>query len=443
MQDSLIARVLRVSPEQAELFRRNKSRIFIGVEGESLMDTILQQPSRPVEEYADVAHRAIELAGLDDEYGDLRAVYGTGIGASGSCHLVTTAGWLKDEDGNVFDLFISLDPEMEAIGTPPVSIIEAVSIENGLPGETPLILSADVGDLMAAPNYDETDQSGQDGSANISQMSDNTGQNIGQSQGNQQQDNNQSQGNNQASGNNQQQEGNADLSNLGNDERTPGAQGQVKNPNDGRLKENRDAGVHIDGGDGQGGQQVAPATGNSTMGQNTGSGNNSNSNNDGDRQPGAQGQVKDPSTDGRLKENIEQGVSKDNPQGNQQPANAMARQGQDNSEDAPRRGRVTNTFDRRLKGNRGMARRPQTDDTPPSGGGASGGAMAGRSGGGNAPQARSGGAGRRGGGNRAEAGSHGTWHDGTPRTVAPTRLDGTARRKPGPQRGTVYAKRRA
>jgi hypothetical protein len=432
MQDSMIARVLRVSPEQAELFRRNKSRIFIGVEGESLMDTILQQPSRPAEDYIDVAHRAIELAGMDDEYGELRAVYGTGIGAAGVCHLVSTSGWLKDEDGNVFDLFISLEAEMEPIGTPPVNIIDAISIENGLPGETPLIMTADVADLMSAPDFE--DGQGQSGSANLNDVQ--TGQNDG---------NNDQQ---QSSGQQQDGQSNADRSNIGNDDRTPGAQGQVKNPNDGRLKENRDAGVHIDGGDGQGGPQTAPATGNSTMqadNQNQGSGNNQGSG-DGDREPGAQGQVKDPSTDGRLKENIEKGVSKDNPEGNQgaqQPANAMARQGQDGSDEAPRRGRVTNAFDRRLKGNRGMQRRPQGDDTPPSGGGASGGgAPQARSGGGSSGNAQRTGAGRRGGGNRAEGG-FGTWQDGTPRTVAPVKLDGTPRRKPGPQRGTVYTKRAA
>lgn len=344
MQDTMINRVLRVSPEQNELYRRNKSRIFIGVEGESLIDTILQQPQRPIEEYIDVAHRAIAQAGLDNSYGELRGMYGSQIGIFGATHLVTQ-NWLKDEDNNVYDLFISVDPDFEITGEPPVQILPTQSLENGLEGENPLVLSVDISDLIGPPMYDDANEN--------SQMDD------GQMQG---------------------------------------GQGRVKDPNDGRLLENRQEGTHVDDGRQQ-------------------------------SEPGAQGQVKNPN-DGRLKENIEAGVHVDDTK-----APAMAREGEPSDETQTKRGRVTSRFDRRLKTNRSMARRgtPTDDNDPPAGGG-------GQSGGGTAAAGGRGRTGQSGGGSgtKASANDNPTWADGRPRTIAAVKLDGTPRKKPGPQLGTKY-----
>jgi len=158
-----------------------------------------------------------------------------------------------------------------------------------------------------------------------------------------------------------------------------------------------------------------------------------------DRENGGQGRVKDPTTDGRLKENGggENGqgdVRSENDgrlQENREPVAARS------ADQSGRRGRVANPLtDRRTRANRRPTaeRRPNPDDRPDGGG-------AGGNGGGAGP---AGGSGRSTGGSGSGGGAtahHQTWEDGRPRTVEATKKDGQPRRKPGPALGTRYRPR--
>jgi hypothetical protein len=110
-QQGTVSRVLALSPDQAELVRRNYSRIFIVPGKEGVIDAILFQGSRPLESFIPHIARAIASAGLKTTGADLvinkhfDPKVALGLGQD---HFVTNS-WLVDEGGEAYDLFVELD----------------------------------------------------------------------------------------------------------------------------------------------------------------------------------------------------------------------------------------------------------------------------------------------------------------------------------------------
>lgn len=150
-----IARVLLVSPEQSELFRRNRSRVFITFEGESLIDAVIHQMTTPIENFAETAARAIAAAGLNEDYGDMKPMYGPAAGSSSLVHLVTET-WLKNEANDVFDVLITLDPVKADRSMPPVTMLNALPIFDSPAGENPMIMTiSSISNLMRQDDSEE------------------------------------------------------------------------------------------------------------------------------------------------------------------------------------------------------------------------------------------------------------------------------------------------
>lgn len=151
-ENSRIRRVLLASPEQAELYRRGGSKIFIAVERESAIDTILNQSFRPMEEYIAAAQRAISYAGLNEDYGDISESFSNELGLFGGVCLETSS-WLKNENDDVFDMIVSVDYQFEPIGEPPVKIMQLgdLDIQGSPQGERPLIMVGNIVDLTVGP----------------------------------------------------------------------------------------------------------------------------------------------------------------------------------------------------------------------------------------------------------------------------------------------------
>jgi hypothetical protein len=103
-----VTRVLAVSPEQSELIRRNYSRIFVAPAGESMIDAVLFQGQRPVENFMEEIARAIAHVGMKVEGGDIqiRHSFDSKVMMGFFSQLAVTNEWLEDEKGNVYDLIV-------------------------------------------------------------------------------------------------------------------------------------------------------------------------------------------------------------------------------------------------------------------------------------------------------------------------------------------------
>lgn len=141
-----VSRILRVSPEQNEMSRRNYSRIFIVPTGEGFIDSVLFQKHRPLEGYMDVAERAIALAGLKDISGvnGLRAIHSS-VGAGFLQGHIATVGWLEADDTTIYDLIVEVIPEGEQLPEIDFPTSNASMVEDYL--DNPVIISAEKKDL--------------------------------------------------------------------------------------------------------------------------------------------------------------------------------------------------------------------------------------------------------------------------------------------------------
>jgi hypothetical protein len=98
-----VSRIMMVSPLQNEMLRRNRSRIFITTAGESVIDSVLFQGYRPIEEFIPAAIRAIEMAGLHDPTGDivLQPAFEHNATAGFMQQHLVSRGWLENDNNEV------------------------------------------------------------------------------------------------------------------------------------------------------------------------------------------------------------------------------------------------------------------------------------------------------------------------------------------------------
>lgn len=265
-----VSRILRISPEQNEMTRRNYSRIFIMPVGEGFIDSVLFQGYRPVEGYMDVAKRAVALSGLADISGvnEMRPVHmprGDGFLQS---H-IATIGWLEAGDKTVYDLVVEVVPEGEELPDLNFPTSNANMVDNCL--DNPVIISVETADL--AQKFSPV--SGFDG-----QTADEAGQDAGSDRSPQVEAQGESESQTQTAANDTNGSG-ADMSGASED-RTPG---RVKNPDtDRRLKKNRQ------GSGSAMARQAMPAMDDRTSG-------------DAGRMAGKPGRVRNALLDGRIKGN--------------------------------------------------------------------------------------------------------------------------------------------
>lgn len=150
-----VSRVLALSPEQNELMRRNFSRIFILPMGEGALDSILFQGSRSIENFIGPAARAVSEAGLKTSIDlQLRGAFDAKLPA-GYQSFIKTNGWVQDEKGEVYDLYIELDLQGEEGELPNMETYDAQSIE-GMEFENPLCIKVGIEDL--SPQWETTNQ---------------------------------------------------------------------------------------------------------------------------------------------------------------------------------------------------------------------------------------------------------------------------------------------
>jgi hypothetical protein len=142
-----VSRVLLVSPPQNEMIRRNFSRIFIAPVGEGAIDSILFQGYRPIEGFAEVAARAIQMAALHDATGSLALKPQVNPAFTGGFlqqHLVST-GWLENKDNTVYDVWVEVLIENENLAEVDMKTYNGVPIDGF--SENPLIVAVDVAEL--------------------------------------------------------------------------------------------------------------------------------------------------------------------------------------------------------------------------------------------------------------------------------------------------------
>lgn len=154
-----VNRIMCLSPEQIEMSRRSGSRIFISIEGESILDTLLFQSQRPMENYIDAVARAIqlsELKALQSAEIALKPAYDPTI-AQGlfQQHLVANC-WLADETTEVFDLYVELKPQgfenLQGLGYETINAKQIDGVD-----DNPLIFKVGIEDL--GPEMDLSDVS--------------------------------------------------------------------------------------------------------------------------------------------------------------------------------------------------------------------------------------------------------------------------------------------
>jgi hypothetical protein len=201
-----VSRIAMISPLQNEMLRRNRSRIFITVAGESPIDSVLFSGQRPIEEFIPAAARAIYMAGLKDIAGEtvLTAAFEHTPAAGFMQQHLVSRGWLEDKDNNVVDLIVELDPLPfgENIAMKTSDAVNQIDGSN----ENPLVIFCGIEDLY--PQLDEVETGNEVETAQVEEPVEQQ-VDTGASNGN---------GNGNGSG-----------------------RGQVKSPTDGRLKVNRDA----------------------------------------------------------------------------------------------------------------------------------------------------------------------------------------------------------
>ena len=143
-----VSRILLISPEQNELVRRNKSRIFVWPAGESIIDSIMFQPQRPISTFIDDAIRAMDMAGLHDMGyvdGDRLTIGDGNTLQVGAPKHLTSHGWLTI-DNKVYDLIVEVDVSGERLKEPNVMTVNATPAEDN-PFENPLVIIASVDDF--------------------------------------------------------------------------------------------------------------------------------------------------------------------------------------------------------------------------------------------------------------------------------------------------------
>lgn len=144
-----ISRILLVSPEKNETIRRNRSRIFVWPKGETAIDAMIFQAHRPIDQFRDLAGRAILMSGLaihQQETLELDIVETKTT--TGMQQHFATRGWCHNEDGKVFDIIIEATFGNESVPTVDVNTLDPV-LDGIETGENPLIIEADVYNLSA------------------------------------------------------------------------------------------------------------------------------------------------------------------------------------------------------------------------------------------------------------------------------------------------------
>jgi hypothetical protein len=158
-----VSRIAMISPLQNEMLRRNRSRIFITVAGESPIDSVLFSGQRPIEEFIPAAARAIYMAGLKDIAGEtvLTAAFEHTPAAGFMQQHLVSRGWLEDKDNNVVDLIVELDPLPfgENIAMKTSDAVNQIDGSN----ENPLVIFCGIEDLYPQLDEAETGQRSRDG----------------------------------------------------------------------------------------------------------------------------------------------------------------------------------------------------------------------------------------------------------------------------------------
>ena len=144
-----ISRIMLVSPDSAETIRRNHSRIFIWPKGESAIDAMIFQSQRPIEQFKELAGRAILMAGLSiDGQSEMELdVVDSRSTTSMQQHFVTR-GWCVDDDSKIYDIIIEASLSRTDLGEIEISTLDPV-MDDINTGENPLIISVDVDDLVS------------------------------------------------------------------------------------------------------------------------------------------------------------------------------------------------------------------------------------------------------------------------------------------------------
>jgi hypothetical protein len=135
-----ITRVLLISPEQNELLRRNRSRIFIYPHGESLIDALIFQSCRRLEDFIPDVQRAIEMAQLEDasNASQLMVIDSPNItGGMMQKHIVSN-GWLKI-DHTVYDMVLEVAINGEVLPSPDITTM-SIDESSDNAHENPLII---------------------------------------------------------------------------------------------------------------------------------------------------------------------------------------------------------------------------------------------------------------------------------------------------------------
>lgn len=152
-----VSRITMISPLQNEMLRRNRSKIFITVAGESMIDSVLFQGYRPMEGFIPAAARAIALAGLKDISGDLQLqpAYDHNPSAGFGLQHLVSKGWLEDKDSNVVDLIIELQLVNDQLPNINMKTFDAPGQVDS--NENPLCIFCGIEDLYPQ-SYDDDQQ---------------------------------------------------------------------------------------------------------------------------------------------------------------------------------------------------------------------------------------------------------------------------------------------
>lgn len=148
-----ISRILLVSPEENETIRRNRSRIFVWPKGETAIDAMIFQSHRPIDQFSELAGRAILMAGLTIHgQQSLELDIVDTMTTTGMHQHFTTRGWCVNDEGKIFDIII--EANFSDIDLPTVDVNTIDPVLDGIDtGENPLIIEADVSNLH--PRYEE------------------------------------------------------------------------------------------------------------------------------------------------------------------------------------------------------------------------------------------------------------------------------------------------
>lgn len=242
-----VSRILMVSPEQNEMVRRNRSRIYITNARESVIDSVLFQGYRPIDDFVPSALRAITMAGLTDISGDLTLTAAFEHGASAGFmqqHLVSR-GWLQDGDKNVVDLILEVELQTEMLPDINMKTFDAPYTIDGS-NENPLVIFCGIEDLYPQLDDDNIDQ-GQQEVAEQPQteaLSDNNGSGSGRGRVKDPENDGRMKHNRDNAMARQADQGStagvtASTAAQGSTARMAGKPGRVARPWDGRLKHNR------------------------------------------------------------------------------------------------------------------------------------------------------------------------------------------------------------